>query len=452
MTTINPNPIIKRIAVKGVCKFLTPALIGSGNDEYTDSDIIRDSAGNPFVPGSAVAGILRSYLHSNIPDKDHEYSIFGNGNETSPLWVYDSELENCNTVELDGVALNSEFKTAERGAKYDYEAVDTGATFTIRLLLNIRKKDKEKGYEDKLEELVYILKSCNLALGAKSNRGFGRFICENPTGKEFDFYKDKTTALDAWISFDWHDDQKWDDAKCKAFADPCHLMSIDLKLDGSIMIRDYKNIFANSSSKETLPDYRHITSGRKPVIFGTSWAGAFRSGLLKLLGNAYKDKADTYINKVFGQKIIIGSKDNPDITVSEVSFGASFLKQNGGTDSADKEIGHRSITRVKIDRFTGGAANSALFVEEPWFGGITTLEIKYPKNREDIKELLFLGICGIEHGLIQIGGEAAVGRGFFNVTDVKIDGKSVIDKVNLAKPELKSAISNMGEDKSSVRG
>ena len=410
------NSITKRIAIKAECSFSAPALIGSGTDNNTDSDIIRDSMDTPFIPGSSIAGVLRSYITDAEP-------LFGNGDEASPLFVYDSEFKDYKVIELDGVAIDYENKIAKDGAKYDFEAIDTGAGFDICLLLNIRKNDST--HEEKLKTLVGALKH-GISLGAKTNRGFGRVQCDKVYCRIFDFTNE--TGLSEWINFDRRTDKEWKSAEYNEFKDSCSVLRAELILTGSIMIRDNRNISSDA-------DYMHISSNGKPVIFGTSWAGAFRSGLFKMLKPRF-DNTEAYIDEVFGKK----SNDNKDedFTVSKVVFCASFLEEINPIVN-----GYRSITRVKIDRFTGGAANGALFEEEPWYGGRTTLEIRYPKDRKDIEELILLGLCGIDRGMIQIGGEASIGRGFFKIESVGIDG--VTKAINEQKHELIKAIRKEGE-------
>jgi hypothetical protein len=133
---------------------------------------------------------------------------------------------------------------------------------------------------------------------------------------------------------------------------------------------------------------------------------------------------------VFGT-VIEARGDTPAVSEpSKVTFGASFL------EVADKKTeGYRGITRVKIDRFTGGAADGALFSEKPWYGGQTSLEVRYPKGCDHIRELLLLGFEALDKGLITIGGETSIGRGFFNVSD-----KNGNITLNTVKPNLKAAL------------
>jgi CRISPR/Cas system CSM-associated protein Csm3 (group 7 of RAMP superfamily) len=427
---------------------------------------------------------------------------FGGQDSISPLWVFDSEFSGAKIepkiepkiVELDGVAIDYERQTAREQGKYEFEAIDTGAAFTLRLLLTIRKNDGEKDYETHLKMILGALKSGNVAFGAKTKRGFGRVSCACIVKREFVLAAGSRDALNDWLSFleydektesdGWTRSEGWEKADAVNFSSEYATLEAKLKLDGSIMIRDMRNIYddledgeedgedapdckhpeapASAQSKrmedgekdgekgdkkggeeagENVPDYKHISSNKKPVILGTSWAGAFRSGLCRLLKQKFPEEIETYINAVFGKVTEAEDGKEATATVSQVIFGASFLESLAPADN--NESGYRNITRVKIDRFTGGAASGALFSEKPWFGGETTLEIRYKKDRDDVKELLLLGLDSIDKGILQIGGESAIGRGFFKVGGVTIDGAET--EIDQPKHELCKAIRKAGE-------
>ena len=444
----NTNPIVKRIAVKAYCEFASPALIGSGSGENTDQDVLRDNNGAAFLPGSAIAGVLRSFASDTA-------ALFGKrdpgpkGGQTadkiSPLWVFDAALKDsegnpAKIVELDGVRIDRETKLAMDAKKYDYEAIETGTRFTLRFLLTLREKDGEQVYETLLKQLIGALKSGGIAFGAKTRRGFGLARCTRAVQREFVLTPGNITALDAWLHFDWEMGKKtsegWKPAEEEAFSGGMAAMTAQLKLMGSIMIRDVRNVYDDVSDDNKVPDYRHISSDGRPVILGTAWAGAFRSGLWRLLHQTYPDKAEKYLDDVFGYGYEPEERRKAVSTSSKVAFGVSFLQ------AADQRAdGYRCMYRVTIDRFTGGAVNGALFMETPWYGGETALTVRYPKEREDIRELLLLGFDALHKGIIQIGGEAAVGRGFFRV--IQISDQNGDLSAGGAKPALKTALESM---------
>jgi CRISPR/Cas system CMR subunit Cmr4 (Cas7 group RAMP superfamily) len=174
-----------------------------------------------------------------------------------------------------------------------------------------------------------------------------------------------------------------------------------LKLNGSIMIRNYKNLRGTEQ-------YAHMSSNGQPAIFGTSWAGAFKSLMLKWL-----PEKKVLVDEMFGCQFT--DSDGKSATKpSKIIFDASLLKAN------DKRIeGYRQIVRVKIDRFTGGASDGALFTSRPWFGGTTSLRIHYPSGQNDFKKLIVFAIDALDKGLLTIGGETAIGRGVFELAEVR---------------------------------
>jgi hypothetical protein len=148
---------------------------------------------------------------------------------------------------------------------------------------------------------------------------------------------------------------------------------------------------------------------------------ALRGGLYKLLKPHFNNDECTtkkYLDGYFGYV----SEDEKDTLPSKIRIDASTL-----TADDTKYEGYRTITRVKVNRFTGGAANGALFSEQPWIGGSTTLTIRYPKDCPEIRKLLLLALEAIDKGIFTVGGETSVGRGVFKVIKLDIDGKNIID-------------------------
>jgi hypothetical protein len=113
---------------------------------------------------------------------------------------------------------------------------------------------------------------------------------------------------------------------------------------------------------------------------------------------------------MFGRqtKEIIDGSVRETTVPSQVKFCAAYL-----TARDAKTEGWRQVVRVKIDRFTGGASNGALFTARPWFGGETTLKILCPKGKPKYEELLNISIKALKRGMLTVGGETSIGRGVF---------------------------------------
>ena len=48
----------------------SPLRISSGDNETTDSDLLLDGRGCPFIPGSSIAGVLREYYSKRASAAD----------------------------------------------------------------------------------------------------------------------------------------------------------------------------------------------------------------------------------------------------------------------------------------------------------------------------------------------------------------------------------------------
>ena len=451
----NENPIVKRIAVLCKMSLCSPALIGSGEDEYTDRDVYVDFEGNPIIPGTTLAGVLRNTLSSVDADvlfgKLINSSEDSKVNKTSPLWVFDAPLwrgetkENAEIITIDNVSLDENqrnvpehkrtqspeldhmHKVAVSGGKFDFQAVERGSCFDLRLQLIIRKNDtkcKDGQMPIYLLEKVFdsLLEKLNvLYVGGKTSRGFGKLECSEIYKKVFE---NTPEWLENWIGFDWHDEEKLGLKSFKIIPpklpDNNGTICATLELDGTLLIRDDYSVIGDE-------DAAHITSDGLPVIYGTSWAGAIRSGLARFLKTHKYNRCEAYLDEVFGC-----SKDD-DTKASMIRIDASYFE-------SDKR---HSFTRVKIDRWTGGATKRALFTTCPQFGGTVKLNIHYPAGDDAIRQLFILSLQAIDLGIITVGGETSIGRGKFKVKEICINGEGKDKKALFKeeKPQLKLKLS-----------
>ena len=150
-----------------------------------------------------------------------------------------------------------------------------------------------------------------------------------------------------------------------------------------------------------------------PVVPGTSWAGAFRHRIEELAGGSGKALTDEWFGKV-------ETGGNGNKTRSRITFSESQI--SGGA--------FKEITRNAIDRFTGGAADGALYTEKTYYGGDTELKIviKSDSIDENFGNALAAAIADLHGGYLAVGGLTAVGRGLFKVTAV--NGANNIEEIS----------------------
>ena len=137
----------------------------------------------------------------------------------------------------------------------------------------------------------------------------------------------------------------------------------------------------------------------------------------KYIENTLGRIVNTNINLWFGQE---KSRENVALA-SNIIIEESTLQNS-------KEL---TFTRNKINRFSGGTVDRALFTQKSVFNGNTKLGIKIKKKIkfEDIVEtdeiiigLILLSIKDINNGLIALGGQTSTGKGIFEVKSVKLNG------------------------------
>ncbi|MDD2401842.1 MAG: RAMP superfamily CRISPR-associated protein [Clostridia bacterium] len=470
------NWVCRRYCIRIRGKLLSPLLVGSGEDDLTNMDVILDEKGLPFVPGSSLAGAMSHYL-MEIEDSDQKKNNNGNAGadykravnylfcsqeeqkqkqKQSRLFVYDMKLKNAKLHKRDGVKLD-EFKTAVNLGKYEMQIVERGAEYEIRLELVIRKNDlkfdkmgktTEKSVGEGIQyikELLTGLDNGELTLGAKNRRGFGRLKVNDIRVKPFDMTKRKEHQ--AWLDWDWEQEgafkntsnevEKWSkDHGVDNMKSRFHCLRIPLKIRNSMMIRQYK-IFENFNDYNY--DYEQLKSNGEGVIPGTSWMGAIRGRLRTILQSEEiginSNDVQRKLESVFGTWTN-EEQEGEALLASAVKVEESIIKGGHGLP----------MTRNAIDRFTGGTVSGALYSSVPWIGGQTELVLRWVKGDKSLSKV----ICGLllwvaedlQNGLLAVGGETAIGRGIFEPNGVEINGGITLDGefINEKKPYYKAAI------------
>ena len=425
-------------------RLASPLNVSAGLSEETDADVLRNGDGEVFIPGTSVAGAFRNALMlKEKSDGIMGYSDGEQGRMSGILIsdIYFAEPEHVKTGIRDGIKLDDS-KIVEN--KFDMEIVETGAVGTLYIECVVREGDTPAQYVDAIKKLVTMLQSGEIRFGANKNRGFGRvellteadsesYVYEKSFSKEdkndyvaFILDVNSKTSKDTRLGL--YDSQKLSDwigeaweKKCRnlnqhADADqPLDLeqyvkISVPLRLMGGISIRRY-------SAKSNQADFEHITCDGKPVIPGSSWNGAIRADVARILRELIdvgKDKqmiVDNLIDDWFG-KI---SDEQGESMQSLVVVSESIIE--GATPVP--------MTRNKVNRFDASTVDGALYSEISYFGGKTTLELLIRKDEkryyEELVEILQLVIRDIKEGFVAVGGQTAVGRGVFAPDGEQVD-------------------------------
>ena len=434
--------IVKRIIVEGELVLETPVHFGSGesSDEADMPLLVDEYDGSPLLTGTSLAGSLRAYLRSRQAGYAHPYPISKTENKDrhqkelkeeqerlavklfgsfrmddegrqSPLIVEDSLGKGGSYgIEIrNGVRLETRTRTAKEGALYDMQLWQAGTIFPMRLelLISDQHPDEEqnKGWaeEKKLCQALAMalegLQNGDITMGTRKRRGFGRIKVSSWTVKQFDLRK--PTQLIDWLENGATPIQT--QSNVRSGNDIFSLLEVDAQtdqrqwfalnaqfsLEGSLLIR------SNGREGDKGPDMVHLTNhAKQPILSGTSVAGALRQQARRIL-SVVRPNDPPFLDDLFGVDAKASRLTVEETKIEEPQFD---LVQN----------------RVAIDRFTGGALDSALFNEQPVFGTSETrlhINLRVINPTDGDIGLLLLLLKDLWTGLLPLGGEISVGRG-----------------------------------------
>lgn len=411
--------IIKRKVLYVQVQLISPLSVSSGENEWTDSDILRDKEGNPFVTGSSLAGAMRAYLGK----KKNEDSLMGYSGKDknqddigkmSSLFISDLTFdEDPVTGVRDGVALDKN-KTAISESKFDIEIIEARAKAHFYMELTVREGDNEAEMNQELANIFTGINEGEIRIGSKKTRGFGEFkvlsVKNREYGKEnyLDYalaYKENTWKAEENQLDDWLKQADWN-------AQMIHI-EVPLRMRGGISIRQY-------AARKGEPDYIHLTDHGIPVIPGSSLAGAIRHRIQDILEELKQNQIKLPKNISDIINIAFGYVNGNEACASNIIIGESEIK------------GASPLTMVRtgVSRFESAVKSGALYKEKMYVDGELSLEIAVRKsqNPEDsrwVMGLLLLAIKDLQNGLLAVGGQTAIGRGIFTANGpILIDGEA----------------------------
>jgi CRISPR/Cas system CMR subunit Cmr4 (Cas7 group RAMP superfamily) len=428
-----PRRIKARLVITGDLVLTSPAHLGNGEAEgLTAMPLLRDPLEQrPLLTGTSIAGTLRAYLQARrygfrIIEQENGANVallFGmvkgdedEDAEQSPLIVEDALATPLPVEVRDGVRIDARTGVALDKGKFDTELLPTGTSFPLRFELLLPDNSSEADrLKAALAEALAGLEQGEIAIGARRSRGFGR--CRVAGWRTVTFDMSPHADLLRWLTADEQDAQSLPELAettpaqsiasllggaqmLESSKDQRHIVRLDatFTLDSPLLIRSEQPL----TNGDDEPDFIHLRDAAgRPIISGTSLAGVLRSRATRILNTLHprdSDRAATMIDELFGQDMHL-RQDKPTasrLIVEEVVIdGGETLIQN----------------RVAIDRFSGGALDTALFNEAPQVGGRVTLRLAIRDPADIHLGLLLLLLKDLWTGDLPIGGTSSIGRG-----------------------------------------
>ena len=398
-------------------------MIGSGEDESSDSDVLRDRDGKVYIPGTSLAGVSRHFLETvGIDTNDIFGKIDIEKDYESKIKFFDAFAVNeVSTSVRDSVRLVD--KISLDGSKFDYEIAEAGAEFVFRIELNSTNDEEMKI----CSFIINGFRNGDIRVGSKTTRGFGVVDIQDIKYIQLDLANEKD--MDTYINLD----RSWSEVN-KAFSDEelekaeydgvYETIERDFSLKSFLFIRDYGSTKKVEGDDSKFVDAQTLTNAKgNPVIPGPSIAGVIRSHCRKILdkvGYGNEKERKDFINELFGYETEV-NEDGKMSRENEKKIKSKVLVKECELEKDDIVFLNR--TRTAIDRFSGSALQTgALFT-----GNIAcrndekqpekiTISIKIKNDFEKMKlakSLINTCLDDLANGLIAFGGNTGIGAGIF---------------------------------------
>ena len=341
-----------------------------------------------------------------------ECSNSGDEGEQSLLIVDDALGKNFGVEYRHGVVIDPESRTAQGRKLFDYQLWEAGTVFPLRFELLIPERAEAGHLKKALATALEGFSDGSITLGARKRRGFGRVSVRRWRVKTYDLAT--TEGLLDWIE---NGGKPLSDQNVEEFTDIKEALGVKetiadrrsffrlkavFSLEGSLLVR------SGGGKDDRGPDMVHLSSRRRnadgpvPVLPGTSLGGALRARALKIVNTLSAGGCGKKIvDALFSEEI--EGKQQP--RASRIILSESVIK-GGKTELVQN--------RVAIDRFTGGALETALYNEQPVFGrdgALLEMDLFLIKPEEHEIGLLLLLLKDLWTGDLPLGGEAGIGRG-----------------------------------------
>lgn len=454
----------------------TPLAVGTGKscDILTDAPVAKDVNGLPYIPATSIAGVLRHAM--GLADDQTEGNPFGyisksddndDSGHGSDIIFTDAVMVGKNGKALDGIQdidWNDEFYryfqdlpvrqhvridhkgTAENNGKFDNEVVYKGTRFVFEIELMSEKDDKEH-----IEKAIGHMRYSTLRIGGGTRKGYGKLSIvdcrqasldlSNP--EDLEKYLNKSSSLaEDWAGFtkisviESLDYSKWTHYQLK-------LKPLDFFMFGSGMgDSDADNVYVSelivswgSDDKPYIDKDKECKPQKRVLIPGSSVKGALAhrtayhyNKIKKRFAGKQKPEditggANEAVAAIFGKKADDGKFTRGRLLIDDVIKGQAEPK---ATTVAQSKTTSKIFYHNKIDQFTGGTMDGALFQEKVIYDKDTEYEIniyveKDALNDEDIEKAFKQSLHDICTGLLPLGGITNRGNGIFTGTATEND-------------------------------
>ncbi len=436
----------------------TPIVIGSGRKTMlTDSEILKDYNGLPYIPGTSIAGVIRHALPVDLGNK-----FFGikddKNNKGSEIIFSEAKLINDNGQVIDKLCntdynnFTKQFKdlpkrnhvrishkgVAEDHCKFDEEVIYKGSRFGFDI--EMVAKESEKGdASNAFDQVLTEIQKDTFRIGGGTRSGFGKMHSVSIKKRSFDLKKKEELSsyfatssclekdyCSGWEDFDnSSEDHNW------------------IKYSLTLTPQDFFSFGSGKGDNDvdTVPVKESYVKWDGNNGFFVENALLIPASSLK---GALAHRVAYYYNlkhNIFAMQIPVEEFENytgSNNPAVRMLFGC---QKEGKSETVQKRgiaifndifadyPGDKILNHVAIDRFTGGAMDGALYSEKVVDGkgeltfhtevlieklpAIDNNDIDAQTIYKDAIEAFEKALGDIDKGLLPLGGGNGRGHGIF---------------------------------------
>ena len=355
--------------------------------------VLRTPQGQAYLQGSSLAGALKDYALKNLGES-RTAAILGSTKGSGSLIVSDAYFSPDARQEMrPRLRINGHSASADNGGKFDIAHMASGSQFSFELTW-LGTEQTESETKD-VEQLLSALNSGQIFLGGQKSNGFGRV--------ELTAARQRYNLMDNTDRSSWLERKFDGEPVCLSEIQPENIVTFILHGQADrILVKDSAPVHDKEGSLMV-----NLTENGQPVLPGSSIKGAVR-GQVKRIAE-YLGIEDKRVNALFGR----GDEGQDQGLAGCVRVEDVLLSPNY----------KQSISRIRINRFTGGVINTGLFREEPLCSKLT-LKITAPADDLVGCGLLVYALRDLGNGMYNLGSGDAIGQGYLKGERLEISVSS----------------------------
>lgn len=437
----------KRLLAHIVLEAETPLVISSGGKTaLTDSAILKDINGYPYIPGSTIAGILRHCLGE---DKAKDYFGLKDKRTTKGSKIIFSEGK---IVGLDGkvqdgiVNGDQEFErrflrlpkrnhvrltskgVAKDAGKFDEEVIYKGTRFAFDIEMVASGNEEQ---EPIFNEVLNELGNDTFRIGGGSRSGFGKIRVIEIKKKNLDLRQ--SSQLNEYLMMSSALNSNYDD--WDSYTSTSHASAGWIKYDLTLTPVDFFSFGSGLGDNEV-----DATPVKESFIKWENGRGSFKDNALLIPATSLKGALAHRVAFHYNVKHKVFAMSTPVEDFEEYTTDKNpAVRELFGYQDANEgqkcgacllsdiigeyKVKEKVFNHVKIDRFTSGAMDGALFSEKVIDGTDSQLHFKTSilirkpgidsKDFNEAIDCLEKALGDIDRGTSPLGGASGRGHGIF---------------------------------------